>query len=420
VLSLVRNPQGQRGPDAAPRDSVRYVTRQPILDLQNKVRAYELLFSEGPEELLRRDREVAARTIVDNAVLFGLNKLTNGLPAFVPCTAEMLADSLVEMLPAHMTVLEIRAGIDPPQALVDACRELHAAGYRFALDRFAWLPGIDHLVVLADYLKVSFADTSPRERQALLSRFNCSRATWVASGVETPEQFAEAKNAGFSFVQGFYFCRPSLLKSRKVPANRISQIEILQMLKDEELDLRRLTELVKRDTSLTYRLLRLVNSPLCAMQQEVHSIQTALLALGEETFRRMAAVAITSELGSGQPSELLRMAFVRGRFCEQAARHCGLDGSEQYLLGLMSLLGVMLQTSMDELAPMLPFREGIRRALKGEPADERVLLDWLENYERGHWEACEIIAENRELDREVLTDCFEEAVEWAEASLRFA
>jgi EAL and modified HD-GYP domain-containing signal transduction protein len=398
---------------------VRYVTRQPILDLLNKVRAYELLFSEGPGAALRRDRETAARTVVDNTILFGLNRLTNGLPAFVPCTAEMLADSLVEMLPANMTVLEIRAGIDPPPVLVDACRELHAAGYRFALDRFAWLPGIDHLVVMADYLKVSFPETTPRERQALLSRFNCSRAIWIAEGVETPEQFAEAKSEGFSYVQGFYFCRPSLLKSRKVPANRISQIEILRMLNNEALDLRRLTELVKRDASLTYRLLRLVNSPICAMQQEVHSVQAALLAIGEETFRRMAAVAIASELNSGQPSELLRMAFVRARFCEQAAASCGLDCSEQYLLGLMSLLGVMLQTSMEELAPMLPLRDEIRRALKGEPVSERMLLDWLENYERGNWEACETVALNGQLNREALLDSFERAVDWAEASLRF-
>jgi len=93
------------------------------------------------------------------------------------------------------------------------------------------------------------------------------------------------------------------------------------------------TRLVKRDASLTYRLLRLVNSPMCAMRQEVKSIQSALLAVGEDTFRRIATLAITSELSGSQPAEILRMAFVRGRFCELAAGSCGWTRPSNICLG---------------------------------------------------------------------------------------
>lgn len=416
MASEIQTPDYHKGASCVPAD-VRYVTRQPVMDLLSKVYAYELLFSDGPGAILRHDRESAALTMIDNTVLFGLNKLASGRPAFVPCTAEMLSSTLVEVLPAEMTVLEIRPGIDSPETIKDACYELRRAGYRFALDQFTWRPGIELLVDMADYVKVNFSQTTPQQRQALLDRLDGVKIARIADKVETQEQFAQARDEGFTFVQGFYFCRPELLKSRKVPANKISQIEILQLLNDDTLDLRKLTQLVKRDASLTYRLLRLINSPVCAMQQEVYSVQAALLAVGEEAFRRMAAVAITSELGADRPPELLRMAFVRGRFCELAARSCGLDCSEQYLLGLFSLLGVMLRTSMKELAPMLPLREGIRRALMGEQVHERILLEWLEGYERGNWEICDSVVENYRLDREALLCCFEGAVEWAEASL---
>jgi EAL and modified HD-GYP domain-containing signal transduction protein len=146
-----------------------------------------------------------------------------------------------------------------------------------------------------------------------------------------------------------------------VPANRLSQVEILRLMRSERLDLRELTRQVERDTSLTYRLLRLMNSPACAMQQEVRSVQAALIAVGEETFRRMATLAITSELNAGQPAELLRMACVRARFCELGALFAGLDETEQYLLGLLSLLPAMLRMPMRELAPSLPLRNEIRR-----------------------------------------------------------
>jgi EAL and modified HD-GYP domain-containing signal transduction protein len=414
--------QGVRAAGAAaePCEGVRYVTRQPILDLRSKVYAYELLFSSGPGTTVRGDGEIAARTMIDNTVLFGLEKLACGLPAFVRCTAETLTGTLVEVLPAAMTVLEIPETMDPSPDLVGTCRNLKAAGYRFALDKFTWKPGIEPLVQEAAYVKVDFSHTHPQERRELLGRLGGARATRVAEKVETQEQFVQAREEGFALAQGFYFCRPVLLESRKVPANRLSQLEILRLLRDESLNLHKLTQLVKRDTSLTYRLLRLVNSPVCAMQQEVRSIQAALLAVGEDTFRRMATVAIASEMNASQPTELLRMALVRGRFCELAATRCRWDCSEQYLLGLLSLLWAMLRTPMKELAPALPLREEIRRAMLGEPIEERSLLEWLEHYELGDWEACDAVASARKLDTEDLLCSYQEAVAWAEATLYFA
>lgn len=399
---------------------VRYVTRQPILDLRSKVHAYELLFSGEPGNASSGDREVAARAMLDSTVLFGLEKLSCGLPGFVKCTAEMLTRSLVEVLPPAMTVMEIVNAANAPPELLRACRNLKAAGYRLALDQSQWDSQAAPFVELADYLKIDFLRTNPGERRTLLSKMSGVNAVLVAEKVETQEQFRAAKDEGFALVQGYYFCRPVVVGRRQVPANRLSQLEILRLLKDDSLNLHKLTQLVKRDPSLTYRLLRLINSPVCAMPQEVHSVQAALLAVGEETFRRMATVAITSEMNVGQPAELLRMAFVRGRFCELAARASGLDGTEQYLLGLLSLLPAMLRAPMKDLAPTMPLREEIRRALMGEEIYARCLLRWLERYELGDWEGCREIVTARALDENGLLNNYQEAVAWTEAALYFA
>jgi c-di-GMP phosphodiesterase len=403
-----------------PAEAMRYVTRQPILDLRNKVHAYQLLFSDGPETVLRADRESAARAMIDNTVMFGLGKLTAGLPAFVQCTADTLTGALVEVLPSGMTVLDLQDAVAPTPELVAACRNLKAAGYRLALDRFTWRRGIEPLLEAAAYVKVDFALTEAAERRTVLRWLQGTPIALVAEQVQTQDQFKQARDEGFSLVQGFYFCRPVLLENRNVPANRIAQIEILRALQEESLNLHKLSQLVKRDMSLTYRILRMINSPMCAMQQEVHSVQAALLAVGEETFRRMATVAITSEMNAGQTSELLRMAFVRGRFCELAARFCAMDCTEQYLLGLLSLLPAMLRAPMRELAPLLPLREEIRKALGGDDVAERYLLKWLECYEQADWEACDVIGSLLEVGTSTLIGCYQEAISWAESALYFS
>jgi len=190
------------------------------------------------------------------------------------------------------------------------------------------------------------------------------------------------------------------------------------VLQKDPVDLNRLSQLVMCDASLTYRLLRLVNSPMCAIRQEVSSIQAALLAVGEDAFRHIAMLAIASEFNAGQPAEILRMAFVRGRFCELAAKSCLQNPSEQFLLGMLSLLPAMLRMPMEKLTPSLPLREEIREALEGKTNPERALLQWLESYERGEWATCDAVALAEGLEEKDLVEYYAAATMWAEEALQ--
>lgn len=399
---------------------LRYVARQPIMDLRGRVHGYELLFRAGPEAAFRGDGDLATRTMLDNTVIFGLDKLTGGLPAFVNCTRESLIGNMVHVLPSSMTVLEILENIEPASDLIAACRKLKASGFRLALDDFTWKPKFDPLVELADYIKVDFLLTGAEERQRLLHRLRGVTVALIAEKIETQAEYKQACAEGFTLFQGYYFCRPLLLENRRIPANQLSHIQILQALRSDSIDLRTLSKLLKCDASLTYRLLRLVNSPMCAIRQEVRSIQSALLAVGEETFRRIAMLAIASELNAGQPAEILRMAFVRGRFCELSAGLCGFDPTEQYLLGMMSLLSAMMRLPMEELVPSLPLRDEIRAALMGADIPERGLLQWLEFHEQGNWAMCDAIVQKNGLSAKELSHSYAEAVVWAEAALQSA
>ena len=142
------------------------------------------------------------------------------------------------------------------------------------------------------------------------------------------------------------------------------------------------------------------------------------MVVGEETFRRIAMLAIASELNADQPAEILRMAFVRGRFCELAAGLCLQNSSEQYLLGMLSLLPAMLRLPMEKLTPALPLREEIREALEGRANSERVLLQWLESYERGEWAACDAVALAEGIEQKDLVERYAAAAMWAETALK--
>jgi EAL and modified HD-GYP domain-containing signal transduction protein len=395
---------------------VRYFARQPILNRDGRVHAYELLFRNGPGAASRGDGSMATGTMIDNAVIFGLEQLTTGLPAFINCTSEAITEKLVTVLPPERTVLGIPATLEINSSIVGACRELNREGFRFLLDDFIWSATLDPLLDLADYVRVDYTRLDDLDSRCL-QRGSGKSTSIVVKKVDTQENYQKASAAGCTFFQGDYFCHPDLLKKNKIPANRLSHFDIVRQLHNDPIDIRQISRLVMRDPALTYRLLRLVNSPLYATHREVCSIESAIMIIGDLALRRIVSLAILSEINADQPPEILHMALVRGRFCELAARFCWLNPPEQYLLGMFSMVSAMLRVPIKDVKSLLPLRNQICRALEGEKNHERALLTWLEFHEHADWESCDTIGNSIGLSHDKLMLCYVDAVVWAQITL---
>ncbi len=421
---ILRESGGLTSPNLS--GGLRYTARQPILDAKNNLYGYELLFRDGKTDAFTSDGELATRTILDNSILFGLDQMAEGLPIFINCTLETLVDGHARVLPSALTILEILESLEPTPDLVEACRTLRAEGYRIALDDFTWRPDWRPLLSLADFVKIDFVATNAAQRADIINKVRAQekkekRRTrpiqFIAEKVETQEDFELARKEGFQLYQGYYFCRPVMMRGRQVPSNRYFHIKILEELNHTPLNIVRVCGLVKRDAALTFRLLRLVNSPLYGMRQEVQSIQSALIVIGEDMFRRVALLAITSEWNHNQPNEILRMALVRAKFCELLAPALDLNSTEQYILGLLSLMPAMLRHPMDTLVAGMPLREELQQALLGEQNEQRPLLTWLEHNERGEWELCDQLASSINIQPQLLARNYEQALLWAQTAI---
>jgi c-di-GMP-related signal transduction protein len=395
----------------------RYLARQPILDRLGRVQAYELLYRDGPGSIFHGDSELATQTMIDNTVLFGFQNLTNGLPAFVNCTAEALTGEQIRVLPPETTVLEILEDVEPTPSVIHACRHLRAAGYRMALDDFVYRPALEPLIEIANFIKIDYLNTSAEQRRTMLRQLEQYGVALLAEKIEKQAEYEEACKDGCTLFQGYFFCHPSRLKKRVVPANRFVHLRLLQMLQEEPLNLREIAEVIKTEPSLTYRLLRYVNSPLYGLREPVRSVRSAIVYVGDDLFRRIGTLAVTTELNAGSSPEILRIALVRARFCEIASALCSLEATEQYLMGLFSLLPAMLQKPMEEALAGLPLRTEIRDALLGTSNLFRWSLDWLEFHERGDFGNSDAAARVYGLETGVLGERFTQATLWADQLL---
>jgi EAL and modified HD-GYP domain-containing signal transduction protein len=395
----------------------RFLARQPILDARQNVVAYELLFRSGWENVFQGDQEDSTRQILDNILVMGAEGLSSNTLAFVNCTREALVGRLVTLLPPKHTVLEVLETVEPDEAVVSACKALRAMGYRLALDDFFVRDGMEPLIELAEFIKIDFRASDAAARRKIRSLLHGRRAKLVAEKIEDETEFAAAVAEGYDYFQGYFFCHPTVVARDEVRPSSLNYLRMILALSRSPLDQDEIVRIVSADVPFCFRLLRLANSPIHGLPGRIAGVRRALILVGEHEFRKLATVTMAGTLGEQRPHALLALSLQRARFCELLAPHLKQDPTEQYLLGLLSLVDAVLQTPMEAVADLLPLRDEIRSALLGEANGAAVALSIHRCYETGDWEAFPEGGTSLKERPELLDRLYLESVNWAETLL---
>jgi EAL and modified HD-GYP domain-containing signal transduction protein len=402
-------------PNLDPREGA-YVARQPILDASGRVFGYELLYRAEADAVSCVDSRdlAAARVLSDSMLTLGLETLTGGRKAFINVTRHMLLNDLLMVMSPDSVVIEILEDVGVDAETIAACERLRQRGYALALDDFTFATGAGGFLPYVQYVKVDVLITSDDERRRIEQAVPTG-VQLIAEKVESAEVFEEARARGYGLFQGYYFCRPTTFSRGAMSARRLAYARTLAALNRAHVSVGGVEELIKHDASLSYRVLRCINSPAFGIRREIGSIRQALVLLGLEQIRKWASVWALAGLNGGASPELVTVAILRARSCELvAASFLSQEvASEYFLMGLCSLLDAMLGQPMDVAVAELPLSENIRAALLGGANAARNVLDAVIAHERGEWDEAAALAATLSIDPDQLPMAYSDALRWA-------
>ena len=394
-----------------------FVARQPIFDIRLNVYAYELLFRLGRENVfVDTDGDKATSSVItDSFFLIGLESLTRGRKAFINFTQNLLMDETATILPKDMLVIEILENVIPSKGIITACKKLKDSGYVLALDDFVFEPKFTPLIKLADIIKVDFKLSGEEERQLLVQKFSSTKIKFLAEKVETQQEYEQAKEMGYSYFQGYFFSRPVIISSKDIPGNKINYLNILHEINLPEVNFNRIEGIVKRDVSISYKLLRFINSAFFSFDTKVKSIKQALVLLGINEFRKWISLIILKGMSDDKPEELLLISISRARFCELIAKDVNLkeQSTDLFFMGMFSMIHTFIGRPMAEILEKLPLSKETKDALLGEDGRFRDIYNLMLVYEKGEWDKISEQAKKLEIDLTKLHDSYIESLGWA-------
>ena len=388
------------------------IARQPIFDNKLNVYAYELLFrgsmSDTESGVTEVNGDRATSQVINYTFMeFGIDRVIGNKRAFINLTRSFLTGDIPVPFDHSQVVLEILEDIVIDEQLINTVQGFADQGFIIALDDFIRSEELQPLVKIASIIKIDILALSKQELIEHVEYLKNQDVVLLAEKVETEEQYKLCQQLGFTYFQGYFFCKPTLINDKPLPENKLAVLQVLHSLQDPDITIDELELLIKEDVSLSFKLIRFLNSAAISLPRKVDSVRHGLLFLGLDTIKSWATLIAFSEMES-TTSELMTTALIRAKLCSQLANAFDCEQDSAFMLGLFSPLEAILQKPMEEILQSLPIEAEMKDALllKGNNPFGELLL-FIITYEQGT-----LIELPHQVSIQQLNAAYLEATEW--------
>lgn len=394
-----------------------FVGRQPIYNNQLGIFAYEMLFRTGEVNAAGDDLDkdgATSQVIINTFLDMGLDNLVGDGMACINLTERFLINEDALPIPADRVILDIHTDINTNESTLDALAKLKQAGFTLAIEDTPDTPNFNKLLEQADILKLNIRENSINDLKARINSLKKFKLKLLADKVETLDEYDTYADIGFDYFQGYFLSKPRIIKGKTLESNKLSVMQLLSTLHSDKSDIDEVEKAISADLTLSYKLLKLINSAFFNLPNDVDSIKRAVVFLGRKKLTSWASMLALSSLGN-QPTSLIKIGMVRAKVCELIANKFGLKDEDQFFTaGMFSALDILMQRSIESLIEPLPLANEVKRGILEHKGNIGVLVKCSKLLETSDATRINI----KGISKAELASMYLEADQWAEGVTR--
>jgi len=391
-----------------------FIARQPILDAGKSVFAYELLFRDGKNGSYPIHDEKKSKYIAEQFQPLGRDDICGEKSSFITFSSETLISRFPTTLNPDRVIVELADPTDNTVALFEACQHIKQMGFKLAIDD-PMMVGTQHdIFPLIDIVKVDVSKTRFDTIEKQISRYHDANVKLVAEQVNTQDNFSICVDLGFDLFQGYFFSQPEARILRELPASKMNVVDLMGESSNPSFDIKRISEIIERDATLSFLLLKFINNPTINKRYKITSLKHALNYMGEVEIKKFIALLSLTNLGDEKPLEIIHMSLVRAKFFDLLAERRGLKNNPPiaFLVGLFSLLEGLLDQSMTDIVKQLPLSDEVNDALLGKNIEMNNYMTLVRSLESALWLNVIKQAKILNIDQKQLHVLYNQAIVW--------
>lgn len=403
----------------------KYIVRQPIKDQESKIIGYEILYhgeneafgdiNSSSNELVAN--EFAAADTIYNFLLQNTDKLFKGSLSFMTFTPTLLIKKTPRLFDSSELVIQIDDSVIIHPLAMHLVQQYSRDGYKVAVNEFQFVPRYLALLDSIDYIKLNFHTTPENTLRNIVEIAHGMNKQCIAMGISNEELYQKAMSMNVDALEGSYVAEKLSTKTHTSGYLQSNFFRLIVAVTQEEPDLNEIVQLISVDATLTYGLLRVVNSSYFALRHRATTIHQAIMTLGISQLKQwiylLSASNAETEFDSGS-EDFLKLSFMRANFCSELmnhARNMTITKSDAYLMGMFSTLNHLIDASLEEILEDLPIVDEVKRALINHEGRAGLLYDLALSYERADWNEISALAAQLGIPSNLLTNVYFNCIE---------
>jgi EAL and modified HD-GYP domain-containing signal transduction protein len=351
-----------------------YLGRQPILDNNYTLCAYEILYRDNYKKSdIKGDRHASASVITSVLNKFGTRSLLGSHKAIIKIDKKFLTHDIIFSIPPEFFVFSLLEGTEINDRIIQRIKFLHEKKYEFAVNDVILsekqIQKYRPLLQELSYFKLKLCTDITVDMKKAVVELKSHGIKIIGSKIENDVHYTLAKELGCDWFQGYYFAKPKILKNPKYESSQSNILKLYNLLiQDTNID--EITSEFEKNHEITVQLLQFVNSGYFHFKNKISSIHHVLILVGRIPLSQWLMLMIYSKSISKNNFQSPLILLVKGRtelmnsiikFVEPKAKSNRLG--EAYFVGVLSLIDTIFGRGLEEILNQMHISEDVKNAI---------------------------------------------------------
>ncbi len=395
-----------------PSNAIKYIVRQPIKDMNGKIMAHEIRYAGENSAYDIEGQDFAAADTIYSFLTQNSTKVLKDTLSFMTFTSNLLMRQTPKLFNPGTLVIQVDDSVIIHPLAMRFVERFAKDGYKIAVNEFQFTPRYIALLDKVDYIKINFQITADTSIRNTVEMAHSMGKLCIATEVDNEELYQKAFVMEVDAMEGQYVAeqmRSTVHSSSYLQSNFF---RLMVAITVDEPDVEEIERIISMDATLTYALLKIVNSAFFALRNRATDVHQAVMVLGIGQLRQwIYLMGEGNEAGEIDPhqEEFLRTSFMRATFCSELlkmAKKLPITRNDAYLMGMFSTLNHLIAAPMEEILAEIPVAKPVKEALLNYEGPCGALYKLVLSYERADWSTIGQLAEELHIPIDRLTNTY--------------